>query len=200
MLSDPLVRLYHSGPSEELRFSLSNYTISKNGALPPVGRRLQQKEGYKPVRSFNKILVIAVGLLSVGLWSTSARANDDLLAGKFTLSHPTEWNNKMLPAGDYRFTLARTQSDVNLLMVQGSNRSVSMLIYSQPTCRACLNGSLNISTRGDNRVVTSMDLAGFHVDFHSQLSAREREEQMAKNRKLSNKPSEQVAIHTDDNN
>lgn len=152
------------------------------------------------MRSLNKVLVIAVGLLCIGLWSAPARANDNMLAGKFTLSHSTEWNKKMLPAGEYRFTLARTQSDVNLLMVQGSNQSVSMLIYNQPTCRTCLNGSLNIATRGDNRVVTSMDLAGFHVDFHSQLSAREREEQMARNRKMSNRPSEQVAIHTDDEN
>lgn len=152
------------------------------------------------MRSLNKVLVIAVGLLSIGLWSTSARANDDLLAGKFTFSHSTEWNKKILPAGDYRFTLVRTESDVNLLMVQGSNQSVSMLIYNQPICRTCTNGSLNIATRGDSRVVTSMELAGFHVDFHSQLSAREREEQMARNRKMSNRPSEQVAVHTDDNN
>lgn len=152
------------------------------------------------MRSLNKVLVIAVGLLSIGLWSTSARANDNMLAGKFTLSHATEWNKKMLPAGEYRFTLARTQSDVNLLMVNGSNQSVSMFIYNEPICRTCSTGSLNISTRGDNRIVTSLDLAGFHVDFHSQLSAREREEQMARNRKMSNKPSEQVAVHTDDNN
>ena len=151
------------------------------------------------MRSLNKVLVIAVGLLSVGLWSTSARAND-LLAGKFTLSHPTEWNKTMLPAGDYRFTMVRMESNMNLLTVQGTHQSVGMLIQNQPIFKTCLNGSLNISTRGDNRVVTSMDLGGVHVDFHNQLSDRQREEQMAKNRKMSNRPSEQVAVHADDNN
>jgi hypothetical protein len=46
-------------------------------------------------------------------------------------------------------------------------------------------------------VVTSIDIAGIHENFKIKESAKQREEELAKNRKPS---SEQIAIHVDSNN
>lgn len=151
------------------------------------------------MRSTSKLSFLAVALLAIGFLSPSVRAND-LLTGGFSLSEPTRWSNTMLPAGQYHIRLVRIQSDTNLLQVQGEKQSVVLLVPAQHICVNCGSGSLNMTMRDGNPAVASMDLAGMHVNFNTNLSAREREEMMAKNRQQSQKPSEQIAIHTDPNN
>lgn len=106
----------------------------------------------------------------------------------------------MLPAGQYQIRLVRTQSSTNILHVLGDKQSITLLVPSEPTCLNCGNGSLNMTMSNGNPVVASMDLAGLHVNFNTNMSAREREMMLAKNRQHSQKPSEQIAIHTDPNN
>jgi hypothetical protein len=143
----------------------------------------------------SKAFVVAVGLLAIGLLSSSVRAND-VLVGKFTLPHPTQWNNNVLPAGDYTFRVARTQTNANQLLVRDANQQVvNLFIYSQSACESCRSASLNLAVRNDDRVVTSLDLPGFHVNFKAHESAAERKEQLAK----TPMPSEQVAVHVSTN-
>jgi hypothetical protein len=151
------------------------------------------------VRSTSKLSFLAVALLAIGFLSSSARAND-LLTGGFSLSEPTRWSNTLLPAGQYHIRVMRTQSSANLLQVQGEKQSVTLVVPAQQICLNCGNGSLNMTMRDGNPVVASMDLAGMHVNFNTNLTAREREEMLAKNRQQSQKPSEQIAIHVDPNN
>jgi hypothetical protein len=151
------------------------------------------------VRFISKFSLLAVALLAIGFLSSSVRAND-LLTGGFSLSEPTRWNNTLLPAGQYHIRLMRTESDTNVLHVQGEKQSVSLLIPAQRICLNCGNGSLNMTMRGGDPVVASMDLAGMHVNFDTHQSARQREEELAKNRQQSQKPSEQIAVHADPNN
>lgn len=87
-----------------------------------------------------------------------------------------------------------------VLQIQGENQSVVLLVPAQHICVNCGSGSLNMTMRGGNPVVASMDLAGMHVNFNTNLSAREREEMLARTRQQSQKPSEQIAIHVDPNN
>jgi hypothetical protein len=143
----------------------------------------------------SKVFVVAVGLLAIGLLSSSVRAND-VLVGKFTLPHPTQWNNNVLPAGDYTFRVARTQTNANQLLVRDANQQVvNLFIYSQSACESCRSASLNLVVRNDDRVVTSLDLPGFHVNFKAHESAAERKEQLAKTPSIS----EQVAVHVGSN-
>ncbi|HEV7968250.1 MAG TPA: hypothetical protein VGP19_11805 [Candidatus Acidoferrales bacterium] len=145
------------------------------------------------MRSLSKAFIVAVGLLAIGLASSSAGAND-VLVGNFTLPHSTEWNNTVLPAGDYTFKVARTQTNADLLMIRGAKQSVSLYIYAESACTTCQSSSLNLAVRGNNRVVTSLDLTGFHVNFKVRQSAAEGEE-------MSRVPAstEQVAVHVDPN-
>jgi hypothetical protein len=141
------------------------------------------------MRYLSKAFVIAVGLLAIVLLSSSIRAND-VLVGKFTLPHPTEWNNTMLAAGDYTFSVARGQADTKVLSVHGAKQDLAILIFAQSACETCRNGALTVTVQDDNRSVTSLDLPGFHLNFKVRQSAAERGEQLAK----TPMPSEQVAV------
>jgi hypothetical protein len=146
------------------------------------------------MRFLSKAFVVAVGLLAIGLLSSSVFAND-VLVGKFTLPHPTQWNNSVLPAGDYTFRMARTQTNTDMLSVRGAKETLDILVFAQSACETCRSASLNLAVRNDDRVVTSLDLPGFHVNFKAHESAAERKEQLAK----TPMPSEQVAVHVSTN-
>lgn len=148
------------------------------------------------MRFLTKISLLAAALMAVALLSTSVRAND-LLTGRFTLTQSAQWNNTLLPAGSYTIQMRRTLSTSNLLVVRGEKESVAMLISSGTPCVNCGAGSINMVSLGDLKVVTSIDIAGIHENFKIKESAKQREEELAKNRKPS---SEQIAIHVDSNN
>jgi hypothetical protein len=145
------------------------------------------------MRNLSKALIVAVGLLAIGISSSSVQAKN-LLVGSFTLSQPIQWKNTMLPAGNYTFKLARTQTDTNLLSVHGKNKALDIMIFAQSACETCKKGALQLEMQGSTRVVTSLDLPGFHVDFNGRRSPAEREE-MGK----ATTPSEQIAVHVDSN-
>lgn len=149
------------------------------------------------MRFLSNVVCLAVGLFAIGLASSSVQAND-LATGSFKLQHATRWNNTTLPAGEYTFQLARTQSDANLMMIRGEKQSMTVIVYGESDCRTCQNHSLNLEGRRGNSYVTSMDLAGYHMNFKINETARAREEEMAKTRARSQ--SQQMAVHTDDSN
>ncbi len=147
------------------------------------------------MRTFSKALVIAAGLLSIGMYSSTAQANT-ALGGNFKLAHATRFKNTVLPAGEYRFTLARTETDMNRLTIHGKSLSVQTLVFAQSACESCKSGALTISMDGDNRAVTALELPGYHVDFKSAQIKSVRSEQANK----ASAASEQVAVHIDPNN
>jgi hypothetical protein len=124
------------------------------------------KEVWKQMRYLSKVLVGAVGLLAIGGISSSVRAND-MLVGTFKLHHATQWNKTMLPAGNYKFKMIRTQTDANMLMVTGEKQSMAIYVFANAVCQTCRNAALALAVQGDNRVVTSLDLPGFHVEFNT---------------------------------
>ena len=146
------------------------------------------------MKSLCNLAVIAAGLFSIGLFASPASANKGL-AGTFTLDHPTQWKNTVLAAGDYRFTLARTQTDTNRLTVRGKNQALDMLVFAQSACDSCKSGALQLAVEGNGRAVTSLELPGFHVDFKASRLKSVRREELGKN----HTNSEQVAVHVDTN-
>jgi hypothetical protein len=146
------------------------------------------------VRSLSKVLVIAVGLLAFGLSSSSAGAND-VRTGKFSLPHPTRWNNAVLPAGNYTFKLKSTKSNAETLVIHGSNLTMSFLVYPDSACANCQDATLNLAVRGNDRIVTSMDVAGFRMTLNPRPSAAAGEQEAVK----SQEQSEQVTVQFDPN-
>ena len=142
------------------------------------------------MRYASKALLVAMGLLAVSLMSSGVRA-DDMVVGTFKLPHATAWKSTMLPAGEYTYKLARTHSsDTRVLTVEGSKHTLNVLVFVEAACQSCRKGELTLSVNGDDRVVTAMELPGYHVDFKSSWSNAQREEMARK----SMKHSEQVAV------
>ncbi len=148
------------------------------------------------MRYLSKGCLVAICLLVIGAVASSVSANT-LLAGSFTLDHPTQVKSTTLPAGQYTFKLARTQTDTNLLSIHGKNQALDILIFAQYACATCKNGALKLDVAGDNRVATSLDLPGFHVDFNSRRSRAQNERQSAKVK--AQPQTEQVAVHVNPN-
>jgi hypothetical protein len=146
------------------------------------------------MRSVSKIFAIAIALLAIGATSSAVLANNEM-AGSFTLNSPTQWKNTVLPAGEYRITLARTDTDKNLLKVRGQKKALDILVFAQAACGTCSNAALKLSVVGNNRVVTSMDLPGFHMDFNGNRSAAQKEEMSRK----APAATEQVAVQVNSN-
>ena len=147
------------------------------------------QEAWKPMRYVSKALVVA-GLLAVGVLSSAVRAND-LMIGSFKLPHPIEWKGTTLPAGNYTFKMVHTQSDARLLTVRGSNKALDVLVFAQSACETCRGAALNLNS--DNRVVNSLDLPGYHVDFTSGWSNAQREQARK------SPASEQIAVQVNQN-
>ena len=116
------------------------------------------------MRTPTRALVVAVGLLSIGMLCLPAFANT-LMAGSFSLRHPTMWNGTMLQAGDYQFKMTRTQTDVNMLVISGEKQTLNVMVFAQAACESCKNESLRMTVQGSSRIVTSLDLPGYHLEF-----------------------------------
>jgi hypothetical protein len=145
------------------------------------------------MRSLSKVFVVAVGLLFIGGLSSSVRADDSMI-GSFTLPHPTQWNNAMLPAGSYTFSLTRGLGETNVLSVHGANQDLKIVYVSPSACETCRKGALKVAVQDDNRVVTSLDLPGYHLHFNNRHSASEREQSVK-----APATSEQVAVRVSTN-
>jgi hypothetical protein len=130
----------------------------------PGQKIFRLKEAKKPMRTLSKALVVAVGLLSIGVLGSSVFANT-LLVGTFKLTHSTQWNGTVLPAGEYQFKLTRTQTDVNMLVISGEKQTLNVMVFAQSACDSCKTEALRMTVQGDNRIVTSLDLPGYHLDF-----------------------------------
>jgi hypothetical protein len=146
------------------------------------------------VRFQSKFLVIAVSLLAFGLSSLSVSANE-VRTGKFSPPHPTRWNNAVIPAGDYTFKLKSTKSNAEMLVIHSSNLTMSFFVYPDSPCATCQGASLNFVVRGNDRIVTSLDVDGFHMTFDPRQSAGAGEQETVK----AQGQSEQVAVQFDPN-
>jgi hypothetical protein len=122
------------------------------------------KEAKTPMRTLSKALVVAVGMLAIGVLASSVLANS-LVVGTFKLSHATQWNGTLLPAGEYQFKLTRTQTDVSMLTISGQKQTLNVMVFAQSACDSCKTEALKMTVQGDNRVVTAMDLPGYHLEF-----------------------------------
>jgi hypothetical protein len=121
----------------------------------------------KSIRSFSFAAVLTLGALGqfVGL----AHAQESM-HGKFTLPYEVRWEKTVVPAGDYGFSL-QPMGSFEILMLQkisgGARYGFFMMIHSPETARSIDLSKLVLVTKGDQRFVSSMQLAssGVILDF-----------------------------------
>lgn len=107
----------------------------------------------KSLRKFASTAVFTLGVLSVMTSSASAQS----AAGSFTLSHEVHWQNAVVPAGTYKFSLeSKGPSELLTLRGVGSTHEGFMILVSDvgQTPAADLDRLILVSRAGKSFVRT----------------------------------------------
>ena len=111
------------------------------------------------------LAMAAFGLLAIGACANTATAQNRY-EGKFTLPHEVRWQGRVMPAGDYTFSI-QSLSLPAMLRLQGPNGA--MFIPTSGISDAATNkkSSLTIKERRGARFISELYLAepGVHLCY-----------------------------------
>jgi hypothetical protein len=121
--------------------------------------------------------VYAVVLFFSALNFAPSLASAQDAAGSFRLAHEVHWQNAIVPAGEYRFTLA-TQGPAEMLTlskVSGGAAGFIMLVTDTEESKAKDISRLVVVARSSGSFVSTMELPEFGVTLHFPVPAETRE-------------------------
>jgi hypothetical protein len=111
------------------------------------------------------LAVVAVGLLAVGTSVSPAAAQGiSAFEGKFTLQSEVRWQDRVLPAGDYSFSINSVTSPAQIVL-RGPDGAQILLSTSRSDGHTGQQSSLTIERRGDSSYVRELYLAPLGVHF-----------------------------------
>jgi hypothetical protein len=119
------------------------------------------------MKSIRKLTYAAVLTLSaLNFVPSLASAQDE--GGSFTLAHDVHWQNVVVPAGDYRFTLQPRGPLEMLTLTKLSGKAASFMLFANVTEAAARSkaGRLVIQSEFGESYVSAMDLPQFEVTLH----------------------------------
>ncbi len=127
------------------------------------------------MNSIRKFAYAAVLTLSALNFAPSLASAQDA-AGTFTLAHEVHWQNAIVPAGKYRFTLA-TDGPADRLMLQnlGGSGGFLMLVTDTEDSKPSDVSQLVLVSRSRESFVSAMQLPEFGVSLHFTVPAETRE-------------------------
>lgn len=126
----------------------------------------------KSIRRFTYAVVLFLSALNFGPSLASAQE----AGGTFTLAHEVHWQNVVVPAGKYRFTVEPDGPSEMLTLINVNGRAAFIMLAtevedSQPSERS----RLEVVSRGENKFVSTMQLPEFGVTLHFTVPAEKRE-------------------------
>jgi hypothetical protein len=115
----------------------------------------------KSIRAFAFVFAIALGALANIASAQSAR-------GSFTLSHEVHWQNSVVPAGSYQFSLEpRGPSALLMLRSASSTPAAYMILVSGiGSPKSSDSNRLVMVSRAGKSFVRAMDLPDFDTTLH----------------------------------
>lgn len=98
--------------------------------------------------------------------------------GVFTLTHDVHWQNEVVPAGEYKFSV-ELQGSSEMLTLRGADvdSSVFMILVNDAdnlapaTSTISANGKLTLTSQSGNRYVSSMDVPSIGKSLHFSVPA-----------------------------
>jgi hypothetical protein len=129
------------------------------------------------MKSICKFAYAAVLTLSALNFAPSlASAQEE--GGKFTLPHEVRWQNVVVPAGDYRFSLQPMGPSEMLTLTKISGKPASFMLYARDidTDADSETPRLVIESKFGKSYVSAMDLPQFEVTLHFAAPANSRKE------------------------
>jgi hypothetical protein len=127
----------------------------------------------KSIRKYVYTAVLTVSALNFAPSLASAQE----AAGSFTLDHEVHWQNAVVPAGKYRFTMG-TQGPSELLMVRdvsGRGTGFMLLVTDTEVSHPSDVSRLTVVTRPSGSFVSSLQLPEFGMTLHFAVPAETRE-------------------------
>lgn len=115
----------------------------------------------------NRILtLVAVGLMGIGFSASTSQAQA-IYKGSFTLDHDIRWQQAIMPAGDYTFTVESTSRSKPIL-VTGPAGTVIQLPVVTSQGKIGETSVMKLEWRGDVLCVRELDLAevGLNIRYH----------------------------------
>jgi hypothetical protein len=118
----------------------------------------------KSIRRFAYIAALVLGALNLA--PSIASAQD--AAGTFTLTHAVRWQNAVVPAGTYHFTMGtHGPSDLlTLSKISGGGASFMVLVNDIDAAMASGPSRLLVVSRPEGRFVSTMQLPEFGLTLH----------------------------------
>jgi hypothetical protein len=118
----------------------------------------------KSIRKFAYAAVLTLSALNFA--PTLASAQDE--GGTFTLPHEVRWQDVVVPAGEYRFTLQSMGPSEMLTLVKMTGKPASFMLFASETedKSGSETGRLVIESKFGKSYVSAMDLPQFEVTLH----------------------------------
>ncbi|MFZ1010626.1 MAG: hypothetical protein WAN65_27555 [Candidatus Sulfotelmatobacter sp.] len=127
----------------------------------------------KSIRKYVYAAVLTVSALNFAPGLASAQE----AAGSFTLDHEVHWQNAVVPAGKYRFTMG-TQGPSELLMVHdvsGHGTGFMLLVTDTEVSHPSDVSRLVVVSRPSGSFVSSLQLPEFGMTLHFAVPAETHE-------------------------
>jgi hypothetical protein len=128
------------------------------------------------MRSIRRFVYAAVLTLSaLNFTPTLASAQD--ATGTFTLAHEVHWQNAIVPAGKYRFTIAAAGPSelLTLSKISGGTAGFMVLVPDTEESQPSDVSRLVVVSRPGGSFVSTMQLPEFGVTLHFAVPAENRE-------------------------
>jgi|HubBroStandDraft_5_1064220.scaffolds.fasta_scaffold289867_1 hypothetical protein len=125
------------------------------------------------LRRFTYITVLTLSALNFAPSLASAQN----AAGTFTLAHEVRWQNAIVPAGQYRFTIGGSgPSEVlTLSKLSGSGAGFMLLVTDVDNSQSSGPSRLVLVSRPSGDFVSTMQLPEFGVTLHFAVPSETRE-------------------------
>jgi len=117
------------------------------------------------------VYVAALALSALNLAPSLASAQE--AAGTFTLTHEVHWQNAIVPAGKYRFTIASSGPSETLTLrnISGRGTGLMILVVGTEDPQPSDLSQLVVVSRSSGNFVSTMRLPKFGVTLHFAVPA-----------------------------
>jgi hypothetical protein len=128
------------------------------------------------MKSIRKYVYVAALVLSALNFSPSQASAQDA-AGTFTLTHEVHWQNAIVPAGKYRFTIGSSGPTEMLTLrnVSGGGAGFMLLVTDTEDSKPSDVSELVMFARSTGSFVSKMQLPEFGVSLHFAVPEETRE-------------------------
>ncbi len=127
----------------------------------------------KSIRNYVYAAALTVSALSF----TPSLASAQEAAGSFTLTHDVHWQNAIVPAGKYRFSITATGplELLTLRKMNGDAASFMLFVEDHDVSRPSDAERLVLVSRSREEFVSAMQLPDFGLTLHFAVPAETRE-------------------------